>query len=311
MLAIETHELTKAYRRGDTPALENLDLSVDKGELFGFLGPNGAGKTTTIRILMTLIRPSSGSASVNGHDVVADPLEAKRRVGYTPEQPGFYAALTGEQHLRYWSRLYGLDSSTKDGHHREVLRRVGLWDAADKKAKAYSLGMRRRLALAGALLPDPDLLILDEPSLGLDPEGTAFVRNLLVDVHREGRTVFLSSHMLSEVERICTKVGVLHRGRLLRVDAPRSLAQALGGTTGLEIETQGVSADTVEGLRSLSGVAEVDVADGRIRILGALDDDAVAEVTRRLVAAGVSVLSSRRLEPNLEAAFLALTRGAP
>lgn len=310
MGAIEIQGLTKIYPHSPEPALSDLTLDVEKGALFGFLGPNGAGKTTTIRILTTLMRPTRGRVWVNGHDVVAEPLEAKRRVGYTPEQPGFYAALTGTQHLRYWGRLYGLRSATTNGQLEELLGRVGLGDARDKKAKAYSLGMRRRLALAGALLPDPELLILDEPSLGLDPQGTAFVRNLLLDLHREGRTVFLSSHILSEVERICTKVGVLHRGRLLRVDTPRALGQALGGlSTGLEIETRGLTPDVSEGLSRIPGVTKVDSKDGRIRVFGNLEDDAIAEVNRFLIGAGIDILASRRIEANLEEAFLALTEG--
>jgi ABC-2 type transport system ATP-binding protein len=312
MHAIATEGLTKIYRRKSGPALEDLTLRVDEGELFGFLGPNGAGKTTTIRILMTLLRPTRGRAWVAGHDVLAEPLEAMGRVGFMPEQPGFYAALTGRQHLRYYGSLYGLDRSRLNGRLDDLLRRVGLADAGDVKAKAYSLGMKRRLALAGALLPDPDLLILDEPSLGLDPQGMAFVRGLLQELHEDGRTIFLSSHLLSEVEKMCTRVGVLHHGHLLLVDAPRSLTQALGGTgAGVEVETKGVDPAVVEAVGQIHGVVRVEVQGTLLRLLGSLDDDAVAEVNRRLVAAGVSILASRRLEPNLEEAFLALTGDTP
>jgi ABC-2 type transport system ATP-binding protein len=308
MNVVETEGLTKVYRRRSVPALSDLNLTVQKGDLFGFLGPNGAGKTTTIRILTTLIRPTSGQAWVNGHDVQDESLEAKRRVGYTPEQPGFYAALTGMQHLRYWGRLYGLEPSHLSGRSNELLQRVGLSDATDARVRTYSLGMRRRLALAGALLPDPELLILDEPSLGLDPQGIAFVRNLLSDLLMEGRTVFLSSHNLSEIERICTRVGVLNHGRLLRIDTPRGLSQALGKTAGgLEVETLGVDAAALNRLRQISGVEGVEVHGNTIRILGAREDRVIAEVTKALVDAGVAVLGSHRLEPNLEEAFLALT----
>jgi ABC-2 type transport system ATP-binding protein len=312
MLAIETSGLTKIYHRKSQPAIADLTMKIAVGELFGFLGPNGAGKTTTIRILTTLIRPTSGRALVNGHNVVSEPLEAKLRIGYTPEQPGFYPALTGKQHLRYWGRLYHLDSSQLDGRSGEQLRRVGLSEVADARVRTYSLGMRRRLALAGALLPDPELLILDEPSLGLDPQGMAFVRNLLSDLHREGRTVFLSSHNLSEVERVCTQVGVLHHGRLLRVDSPRGLAQALvKSVTCVEVETQGVDRTALDRLNRISGLDRLEVTGNTVRVFGTLEDSAIAEVTRTLVEAGVAILASRRIEPALEDAFLALTGETP
>lgn len=308
MEAIRTEELTKIYGRKGTLALEDLTLRVAQGELFGFLGPNGAGKTTTIRILTTLLRPTKGRAWVNGHDVLEEPLEAVRQVGFMPENPGFYATLTGRQHLHYWGRLYGMSRGQLDGQVDELLRRVGLAEAADRKAKTYSLGMKRRLAIAGALVSDPLLLILDEPSLGLDPHGMAFVRALLKELHDEGRTIFLSSHFLSEVEKICTQVGVLHHGRLLRVETPRALVKMLGGASeALEVETKGVEEAVVEELRGISGVTKVEVDGPVVRLYGSLDDDAVAEVNRRLVSAGVAVLSSRRREPDLEEAFLALT----
>ncbi|MFQ5986170.1 MAG: ABC transporter ATP-binding protein [Thermoplasmata archaeon] len=310
MDSIRTQGLTKIYGRKGTLALEELNLHVKRGELFGFLGPNGAGKTTTIRILMTLLRPTRGRAWVGGHDVREEPLEAMRRVGFMPENPGFYGTMTGRQHLRYWARLYGMRKAQPDGDFGHLLERVGLADAADRKTKAYSLGMKRRLALAGVLLPDPEVLILDEPSLGLDPGGMAFVRSLLADLHERGQTIFLSSHILSEVEKICTRVGVLHRGHLLQVETPRALVQALGRASGgLEVETKGVQRNVTEELESIEGVDQVVIEGTLLRVSGSLDDDAIAEVTRRLVAAGVAILSSRRLEPNLEEAFLALTEG--
>ncbi len=308
MDSIRTQGLTKIYGRKGTLALDELDLQVQRGELFGFLGPNGAGKTTTIRILMTLLRPTRGHAWVGGHDVREEPLDAMRRVGFMPENPGFYGGMTGRQHLRYWARLYGMRKEHPDGDFGDLLARVGLMDAADQKTKAYSLGMKRRLALAGVLHPDPEILILDEPSLGLDPAGMAFVRSLLTDLHGKGRTIFLSSHLLSEVEKICTRVGVLHHGHLLRVDTPRALVEAIGlARRSLEVETKGVGPNVTKDLESIDGVDQVVVEGTLLRLSGALDDDAIAEVNRRLVAAGVAILSSRRLEPSLEKAFLALT----
>lgn len=311
MDAIRTGGLTKIYERRGPPAIEELDLRVSEGELFGFLGPNGAGKTTTIRILTTLLRPTRGRAQVAGFDVLRQPLEAMRRVGFMPENPGFYPALTGRQHLRYYSKLYGMKRSQLNGRVDELLGRVDLADASNKKTKGYSLGMRRRLAIAVAILPNPDVLILDEPSLGLDPRGMAFIRSLLQEVNGDGSTVFLSSHLLSDVEKICTRVGVLHKGHLLRVGTPKNLVRAMSrARTCLQIETKGVGPETVEDLEGLAGVTEVEVDGTALRVFGTFDDDAAAEIHRRLVRAGVAVLGFQRLEGTLEEAFLALTEEA-
>ncbi len=300
--------MTKVYGRKGTLAVDGLNLTVSQGELFGFLGPNGAGKTTTIRILTTLLRPTRGRAWVAGHDVRVEPQEAMRRVGFMPETPGFYAPLTGRQHLRYYASLYRMDKSQLDGRIDSLLERVGLEEAKEMKVKAYSLGMKRRLALAGAILPDPEILILDEPSLGLDPGGMAFVRSLLTEFNDAGTTVFLSSHILSEVEKICTHVGVLHRGRLLRVDTPRALVQTLGPTGGcLEVATKGVQPEVLEDLKAIEGVERTVMEGHTLRVYGALSDDTVAEVNRHLASSGVAIISSRLLEADLEEAFLALT----
>ncbi len=309
MKVIETEGLTKVYKGGQKPAVDSLDLQIEGGELFGFLGPNGAGKSTTIRMLMTLLRASTGRAFVRGYDVQIKPLEAMQQVGFVPENPGFYHNLTGRQHLNYWAELYGLDRPALATRIKKLLERVGLFEARDKLAKDYSLGMKRRLALAGALLPDPQLLILDEPSLGLDPQGMAFVRSLLVELHQEGRTIFLSSHFLGEVERLCTKVGLLSKGKLIRVDTPRDISQSVSDASELEIETKGVGLTIVEIVRKIDGVSRVELDRTLLRISGALTEELIAEINRVLIVNGVSIISSRSQEHSLEDAFLSLTKG--
>ncbi len=288
MKVIETEGLTKVYKGGQKPAVDSLDLQIEGGELFGFLGPNGAGKSTTIRMLMTLLRASTGRAFVRGYDVQIKPLR---------------------QHLNYWAELYGLDRPALATRIKKLLERVGLFEARDKLAKDYSLGMKRRLALAGALLPDPQLLILDEPSLGLDPQGMAFVRSLLVELHQEGRTIFLSSHFLGEVERLCTKVGLLSKGKLIRVDTPRAISQSVSDASELEIETKGVGLTIVEIVRKIDGVSRVELDRTLLRISGALTEELIAEINRVLIVNGVSIISSRSQEHSLEDAFLSLTKG--
>jgi ABC-type multidrug transport system ATPase subunit len=307
MQAVETEKLSKSYRAASAPAVDGLTLRVNKGELFGFLGPNGAGKTTTIRILTTLLRPTEGRAWVDGYDVATEPLEAMRHVGYMPELTGLYPSLSGTQHLQYWGRLYNIPRTRLSGRITELIRRLGIEGVALNKASTYSLGMKRRLALAGALLSDPDVLILDEPTLGLDPQGVAFMRSLMVEFHTDGRTVFWSSHMLSEVERICTHVGVIQRGRLLRVDTPSGLAHSVSRSRELEVQTRGVKSETLEHVRRVRGVTRVDMRGDTMCVSGALDEDAVVEINKLLVGAGVAVIASRQIEPDLEEAFLTLT----
>jgi len=222
--AIETHGLTKRF--GRINAVRSLDLSVDQGEAFGFVGLNGAGKTTTIRLLLDLIRPTAGRATILGHDCRTDGLAARACVGYLPSDVGFYRDTTGRQVLDVLSRLSSI--AVRGPWQRQLLERFDLRDAdLDRRIREYSTGMRRKLAIVQALQVDPLVLILDEPTEGLDPLMQEAFYALLADVRRRGRTVFLSSHVLSEVERTCDRIGVLRGGELVLaapVDRVRHLA---------------------------------------------------------------------------------------
>lgn len=306
--AIETLGLTKLYKASPIYAVSDLSFHVGRGELFGLLGPNGAGKTTIIRILMTLLRPSSGRAWIEGCDVLREPVKALRRVGYLPELVGLHGDLTGRQHLRYWGELYGLEKSEVDSRLHQLASRVGMDEIVCRKTKALSLGERRRLAIAGALLPDPELIVLDEPSMGLDPGGMAFIRNLMVDLHKEGRTIFLSSHMLMDMARVCTRVGVLHRGEMLRIDTPQRIVRAMGQVEGeLIIEADSIPQDIQRNLAALPEVASVTVEDRTIILEGCFSDACISTIIRGLIESGVSIRSLNRREADLETAFLTLT----
>jgi len=209
---IEFDGLTKEY--DGTRAVDDLTLDIPDGEVFGLLGPNGAGKSTTILMLLGLIEPTGGRCRVDGIDVGMDPREVRRRIGYMPEDLGFYGRLTAAENLDYFGRLHGLDSATRRRRIAELLERIGIADATQPVA-GFSKGMRQRLGLARALLPDPALVVLDEPTANLDPRGAAECRALIAGAAAEGKTVVVSSHILSEVRRTCTSVGVLVRGRLV------------------------------------------------------------------------------------------------
>jgi ABC-2 type transport system ATP-binding protein len=299
-LAIETNGLTK--RLGGATIVDDLDLAVPRGSVYGFLGPNGSGKTTTIRMLLGLIWPSAGSFRLLGHDMPAASAKVLPEVGALVEGPAFYPWLTGAQNLRR------IDAAGPDGRRasrrervESALAHVGLTAAKNKTYRAYSLGMRQRLGLAAVLLRERSLLVLDEPTNGMDPQGTREIRNLVRELAAEGATVFLSSHLLSEVEQLCTHVGVISVGRLV---AQGSIAELRGrGDAMLRVETD----DADNALRVLErlGLASVRVA-GTV-VSAQLDGRQPEECCRALVLAGVGVRSLTTDRRSLEDAFVALT----
>jgi ABC-2 type transport system ATP-binding protein len=222
---IETTGLSKRY--GTQLAVNDLNLSVGRGEIFGFLGPNGAGKTTSILMLLGLSEPTAGKARVCGFDPTRQPLEVKRRVGYLPENVGFYDDMTAIQNLRYVGRLNGIaDGPHLQGRIEEALSRVGLLAEGRKRVGAYSRGMRQRLGIAEVLLKSPEVVFLDEPTLGLDPDGTQRMLELIQSLGRDrGITVFFSSHLLDQVQRVSDRVGIMLKGRLVAVGPIQELAQ--------------------------------------------------------------------------------------
>jgi len=233
---IETRGLTRRY--GRQTAVDRLDLEVREGEIFGFLGPNGAGKTTTILMLLGLTEPTAGSARVLGHDPVLDPLPIKRQVGYLPENVGFYDDLTARENLQYIADLNRIPRSEAARKIESALATVGLSDVDDKPVGAFSRGMRQRLGLAELLVKDPRLMILDEPTLGLDPDGTLKMLDLIRDLNRSrGITVMFSSHLLDQVQRICHRVGIMIQGRLVALGTLEELARRkLGDAAGPSLE---------------------------------------------------------------------------
>jgi ABC-2 type transport system ATP-binding protein len=225
---IQTAGLTRTY--GSLAAVQDLNLAVEPGELFGFLGPNGAGKTTTIRMLVGLLRPTAGSARVAGHDVTREPLAVKRAVGYLAQTPLLYDKLTGREFLRFLGGLHGLPDDAIDRRAERLLALLDLSERGDHLIESYSGGMRHKIGLCAALLHEPQVLVLDEPLAGLDPYSARRVKDLLRELCQRGRTVFLSTHILEVAERVCDRVGILHQGRLVAVGTMDALrAQARSG----------------------------------------------------------------------------------
>jgi ABC-2 type transport system ATP-binding protein len=290
---VETHGLTKRFGRG-VLAVDSIAMSVRRGEVYGFLGPNGAGKTTTLRMLVGLIKPTSGTATVAGHAPGEPPGLA--RIGSLIESPGFYPFLSGRENMKVVADLAGVE------HRRveEVLDIVELTNRAGRKFRTYSTGMKQRLGVAAALLKDPELLILDEPTNGLDPQGMAEMRKLIKDIGQGDRTVLLSSHLLGEVEQICDRVGVISNGKLVK----QSSVEDLLGEKGVLVRAEPVEqAETI--LAGIFGAATVTQENGAIRVMTA--PDRIADINRQLVTAGVAVSEVRPMERSLEEVFFQLT----
>ncbi len=296
---IETRGLVKRY--GDTTAVDSLDLVIRRGEVYGFLGPNGAGKTTTLRMLLGLIQPDSGEISVLGGE--AGTAESLGRIGAMIETPAFYPHLSGWQNLLLLAKYADVDQS----RIAPVLEQVRLADRADDPFRAYSLGMKQRLGVAAALLKDPDLLILDEPTNGLDPAGMAEMRELVRELGSGERTVLLSSHLMTEVEHICDRAGIISRGKLVA----EGTVDELRGE-----DTLVIRADPIDGAaRILAGITPgraLTITNGGIRVT-CRDGDTIdpACLNERLVAEGIAVRELRHDRPSLESVFLSLTSRTP
>ncbi|NHN46627.1 ABC transporter ATP-binding protein [Halostella sp. JP-L12] len=300
-IAIRTENLTKRY--GDVTALDDVSLSVRAGEVFGFLGPNGAGKTTTIDLLLDFIRPTSGSATVLGYDANAEADAVRDRIGILPDGFDLWGRSTGYRHLEF-----AIESKGGEETPDELLDRVGLDPAdAERKVGEYSKGMAQRLAMGMALAGDPDLLILDEPSTGLDPHGIREMQALVREEAAGGTTVFFSSHILGQVSAVCDRVGILNEGRLVAIDTIEGLRESAGVGTRLVVDVDGAPPVDIEGIE---GVVETDRTDGRLRAVLA-DDAAKAQVIHRLVEAGATVRDFRSEEATLEDLFAAYTGTGP
>ncbi len=280
--AVETFGLTKRY--GELVAVQDLNLRLNAGEVFGMLGPNGSGKTTTILMLLGLTEPTSGSARVLGWDPTRQPLQVKRRVGYLPDSVGFYDELTAWENLRYTAALNGLSSPEANRRIAEVLERMGLQDVAHRKVGTFSRGMKQRLGLADVLLKRPQVAILDEPTLGLDPEAALEFLELIRTLKRDGLTVLLASHLLHQVQTVCDRVGLFHRGRMVLEGTVDELRErVLGGAYRIHVQARGPSMERV--LADLPGVVRVTRTDGDTYRVEARVD-CRAEIARRVVASG-------------------------
>jgi ABC-2 type transport system ATP-binding protein len=303
--ALVCERLVKRY--GDKTVVDRVGFHIDEGEAYGLLGPNGAGKTTTISMLVGLLRPDEGTVRVGGVDVGEDPVAAKRLIGYVPQEIALYPELTARENLRYFGRLYGLPRRELTSRIGEVLDLVGLTDRGDDKVGTYSGGMKRRTNIAVALLHRPRLLILDEPTVGVDPQSRVAILDRVEALVGEGMSLLYTSHYMEEVERVCTRVGIIDQGRVVADGTKRELVAELGGTDRVELTLDGDVTAAAEKLRTVEGVSEAVVTgSSSIRLLVAGGRHLLPALLSAIGDAG-AVTGVEVVEPDLEAAFLHLT----
>jgi len=296
---IEARGLLKLY--GSARAVDAIDLSIRKGEIFGLLGPNGAGKTTTILMMLGLTETSGGSVDVLGFNPVRQPLEVKRRVGYLPDAVGFYDHLTARENLVYIARLLDIPRRETDGRIMEALRAVQLADVADKRVATYSRGMRQRLGIAEIVMKKAEVAILDEPTSGLDPHATFELLEMIRGLKKTGVAVLLSSHLLDRVQSVCDRVALFNKGKIALMGTVVELAnQVLGAGHPILIEATGT--DVPAALKGIEGVQQV-VPDGAGIWRVVADRDIRAAAAQRIVGAGGSLTRLAELQPSLEEVY--------
>ena len=305
---IQISDFTKRY--GTLVAVDRLNLRIERGQTFGFIGPNGAGKTTTIRFLATLVRPTSGEATILGHSVTRQPLEVRRLVGYMPDSFGLYEGMRVGEFLDLFAAGYGIPRDRRKGVIEYTMERLGLSSKRTAKVTKLSRGMKQRLCLAKTLLHDPPVLILDEPANGLDPQARAELKSLFRQLREAGKTIVLSSHVLSELADCCTTIGIIDRGKLLLHGPMDNVYAQIHCNRIVQIRFLENLEAGLRVLHAEPGVRAVHTDGNEVIIERAGDDQQLADLLERLVAAGARVCSFAAQEPTLEDVFLSVTRKA-
>jgi len=302
--AIETVNLTKRY--GRLTAVDKLNLNVNANTIHGFLGPNGAGKTTTIKVLVGLLKPDEGEARIFGEEVSGDKPDVRLRIGYMPELPKFPKHLKGSELLDIYGRMYGLSQQQRHDQLPKLFEQVGLKGRENDLIGKYSKGMQQRLGIAQALLSEPELVILDEPSLGLDPVGMVEVRELIKNVVKEGMTVFLSSHLLFEVQQVCSHVTIINKGVAVASDTIENVEHKIKGPVTLQIEVTQLTKTIVENVKKLPFVTDVKTENNKLNITLDTKDDVRPQVSETITNSGGTIVSMNLTGQSLEDVFVQL-----
>ena len=300
---IEVKELTKDY--DGLLAVDHINFEVEEGEVFGFLGPNGAGKTTTVRMLTGVIKPSSGSVSVMGFDLGRHPIRAKETMGVVPELSNAYTELSAWNNLRFMAELYGVPKRVAVSRAEELLTRFDLYDRKDHAVKTFSKGMKQKLITAMSLMNDPEILFLDEPTSGLDVQSARLIKEMVRELRKAGKTIFLTTHYMAEASQLCNRVAIINHGRIAAIDAPEKLKLRIGGLQYVEVSfTAPVDASD---LSTISGIARVRTSGDKIQLYTDDPDRTIRGLVDYSRSFGLEIVTLNTLTPTLEDVFVKLT----
>jgi len=304
---LEIHDLAKSF--GSFTAVKGVSFNIKKGEIFSLLGPNGAGKTTTISMLSCLLKPTRGDALVCGHSIVKEPLVVKRVIGVVPQEIALYDSLSARENLFFWGRMYGMGGAQLKKRVDEVLEQIGLADKAGQKVQTYSGGMKRRVNIGVGLLHKPEIIFMDEPTVGIDPQSRRNILDAVKELNRQGMTVLYTTHYMEEAQELSDRVGIIDHGELIAIGTQKELTQTVGENEVLRLhleEDQPVE-PLVEALRGLPGVIQVSGTDHQVVLVTPEAEEVLAPVITRANDLKYKVHSIDIQEPNLEAVFLNLT----
>jgi len=305
---IELHDLTKFYR--DFCAVDRLTLTVAKGDIMGFIGPNGAGKTTTIKMLATLLRPTFGTATVCGHDIRTNPRDVKRIVGYMPDFFGVYDNMRVYEYLDFFGAAFLIPCTRRKGMIHDVMELTDLTEKADEYVGSLSRGMKQRLCLAKTLIHDPEVLLLDEPASGLDPRARIEIRALIKELQNMGKTILVSSHILSELSDLCNKIAVIEQGKLIAAGDVDKILSELKNELVIEVDVLSNAEEAESFLWKQPGVTAVERVGNNLRVTAALTSEGICSLHRDLLARGIGVLWFRERRVDLEELFMRVTSGS-
>jgi ABC-2 type transport system ATP-binding protein len=309
-IVIQASDLTKSY--GKILAVDHINFEVERGEIFGFLGPNGAGKTTTIRMFTGLSKPTEGKASVLGFDISSEIVEAKRRIGVVPEISNLYDELSAFDNLLFMAQLYGVPRTQRKKRAEELLKTFGLYERKDSSFRTFSRGMKRALTIAAGLIHNPEILFLDEPTVGLDVVAARSLRNLITNLHQQGITVFVTTHYLEEADFLCDRIAILVKGRIVKIDTPEVLKAVAEEESVIEFSFAGETSHLMEDLSNrLPEVKIMMVNNNKARIYGGTSNKIYDSVFRLAKDKGIQIESVNSIKPSLEDAFIKITGLSP
>jgi ABC-2 type transport system ATP-binding protein len=302
---MEINGLTKKF--GDYTAVDNLSLSVQEGEIFGFLGPNGAGKSTTIHIVASLLSATKGEIAIMGRNVAKNGKFAKQSIGFVPQDLAIYENMTAYENVHFFAGLYGLRGAELKRSVFEALEFVGLSDRQGSFPKNFSGGMKRRLNIACAIAHKPKLIIMDEPTVGIDPQSRSYILNSVRKLNRMGSTIIYTSHYMEEVEEICSRIAIIDHGKIIAEGTKAELKAIITNQKSISIAVRSADDVPLEGLKGIVGVSTVEIADQTIHISSAVEINNLNTIIQLLVASGVEIRGVEAQEPSLETVFLTLT----